>query len=62
MDCFATLAMTAGHTFLLAALIARGLHLLCPPDQQINPSLLYAAMDCLARNDVWIRSAHDERA
>jgi hypothetical protein len=61
----ASLARNDGWTYLrlLTALIARGLHLLCPPEyQQINPSLLYAAMDCFARNDVWIRSAHDERA
>jgi hypothetical protein len=30
--------------------------------RQINPSLLYAAMDCFARDDIWIQSAHDERA
>jgi len=30
--------------------------------RQTDPSLLYAAMDCFARNDVWIQSAHDERA
>jgi hypothetical protein len=33
-----------------------------PCEQGNNPSLLYAAMDCFARNEVWIPTAHDEPA
>jgi hypothetical protein len=64
MDCFATLAMTAEHTFAFSRRWSPEVCILVsPPEyQQINPSLLYAAMGCFARNDVWIQSAHDERA
>jgi hypothetical protein len=54
--------MTAGHALAFSRRWSPEVCILvCPPEYQpINPSLLYAAMDCFARDDVWIEAAHDE--